>query len=430
MKTNKESFMTTETSEQRNQRMSWWREATFGMFIHWGLYSILGRGEWVMNRENIPLEEYEKLALKFNPRYYEPRAWARLAREAGMKYMVLTTKHHDGFCLWDSQLTDYTAVKTTARRDLVREFADSCRFEGLKVGFYFSLLDWHHPDGDGRGLSDETVRKRFISFVHGQVRELMSNYGRVDILWYDVPWPYEAEGWESVKLNAMVRELQPHIIINNRSKLDEDFGTPEQHVKAEEGRDWEACMTLNCNWGFRKGDSRYKDAHEVIKLLGECARSGGNMLLNVGPDADGLIPSESQSILRQVGAWLRRNGAAIYGSQRANVGWDTFGLMTVKGKTLFLLIDKWSGSQFSIGRITGTARSACLLANGERVELRQEGSRIHLTGLPQNPPDTPFSVIAIEFEDEPIHASGPSCVWPTYGWGDPLKSPTDGKDCR
>ena len=230
----------TDDRGNRDARMLWWRDATFGMFIHWGLYSIPGRGEWVMNRENIPVTEYEKLAWQFNPRHFDPRAWARLAKDAGMKYMVLTTKHHEGFCLWDSKLTDFTSVRTAARRDLVREFAEACRAEGLKVGFYFSLMDWHHPDGDGRGIEDAAARERFIAFVHGQVRELMSHYGRVDILWYDVPWPYDAAGWQSEKLNAMVRELQPHILINNRSGLPEDFGTPEQQVKPESAdRDWE-----------------------------------------------------------------------------------------------------------------------------------------------------------------------------------------------
>jgi alpha-L-fucosidase len=248
----------------------------------------------------------------------------------------------------------------------------------------------------------------------------MSDYGRVDILWYDVPWPYDAEGWQSVKLNAMARELQPHIIINNRSGTAEDFGTPEGHVKAESaGRDWEACITLNGNWGYRKGDTRWKDAYEVVKMLGECARDGGNLLLNVGPDTDGLIPAESQRILREVGDWLRRNGAAIYGSQRANVGWGNFGLFTVKGKTLFILIDKWHGPEFVIGRITGAARSASFLASGAPVELRQEGPRIFLSGLPENAPDAPYSVIAIEFEDIPSHSSGPSTVNPFHNWFDP-----------
>lgn len=418
-----------ETKEERDKRMKWWRDATFGMFIHWGLYSILGRGEWVMNRENIPVAEYEKLAASFNPRHYDPQGWARLAREAGMKYMVLTAKHHEGFCLWDSQLTDFTSVKTVAGRDFVRDYVEACRNEGLKVGLYFSLIDWHHPDGDNRGLEDEVIRCRFIAYVHGQVRELLSNYGTIDILWYDVSWPYEAEGWESEKLDIMARSLQPEIIINNRAKIEGDFGTPEGHVKAEAaGRDWEACMTLNDNWGYHRGDHNWKNAHEVIKLLGECSRGGGNLLLNVGPDQDGVIPEKSQEILREVGDWLKRNGKAIYNSNRAMVGWGNFGLMTVKGTTLFLLIDKWNGNSFTLGRVTGKVLAARMLATGTPVTMRQDSSRIFLTDLPETMPDLPFTVIVLDFEDVPLLGSGPSCVWPTYAWGDPLKSPTGGKD--
>jgi alpha-L-fucosidase len=400
--------------------MAWWRDATFGMFIHWGLYSIPGRGEWVMNRENIPADEYAGLAAQFNPHLYDPRCWAHLARQSGMKYMVLTTKHHDGFCLWDSKLTGFTSVRTAARRDLVREYVDACRAEGLHVGFYFSLMDWHHPDGDGRGLTNPEARTRFVEYVHGQVRELMTHYGRIDILWYDVPWPYDAAGWRATELNAMARALQPHLIINNRSGLPEDFGTPEGHVKAEAaGRDWEACMTLNDNWGFHRGDAHWKTPHEVIRHLATCAHGGGNFLLNVGPDSDGLIPAPCRVVLLQVGEWLMRNGAAIYGGQRANVGWGDFGLMTVKGTTLYLLVDKWAGHDFTLGRVTGNARSARLLATGTPLALRQEGPRLLLSGLPEDAPDSPFSVIAVDFEGEPRHSSGPSTLNRTHAWSDP-----------
>jgi len=418
----KKVFMNTEhdTQADRDHRMAWWREATYGMFIHWGLYSIPGRGEWVMNRENIPLEEYRKLADEFHPNYYDPREWARLAKQAGMKYMVLTAKHHDGYCLWDSKLTDYTSTKSAAGRDFVKDYVDAVRAEGLKVGLYFSLADWHHPDGDNRGLTDPDAHRRFVDFVHGQVRELMTDYGEIDILWYDVPWPYGAEGWRSAELNGMARQLQPHIIINNRSKVDEDFGTPEGHVKADEkGRDWEACMTLNDNWGFHRFDQNWKSPREVIKLLADCAKGYGNLLLNVGPDSDGLVPAPSRIILQQVGEWLRRNGEAIYSTDRADVGWGNWGMMTVKGTTLYLLIDKWAGRDFTLGRVTGTARSARLLATGTQVALRQDGPRIFLSNLPENAPDTPYSVIAVEFEEVPRHSSGPSTLNPTHSWFDP-----------
>src|SRR5438128_11493435 len=203
---------------RRVQRLQWWREAKFGMFIHWGLYSVVGRHEWVMENEAIPLREYEQLADRFVPLPNAARAWTALARRAGMKYMVMTTKHHEGFCHFDSKLTDYCAPKRAANRDLVREYVDAARAEGLRVGFYYSLMDWHHPDG-ARCETDEAARRRFVDYIHGQIHELMTNYGKVDILWYDVSWPLDAKGWESDQMNEMVFQLQPDMLVNNRNRL-------------------------------------------------------------------------------------------------------------------------------------------------------------------------------------------------------------------
>ena len=203
-------------AEDQTHRMQWWHEARFGMFIHWGLYSVLGRHEWAMEEEGIPVAEYEQLAKRFTPKPQSARAWARLAKAAGQKYMVMTTKHHEGFCNFDTKLTNYCAPKQACGRDLVREFVDAARAEGLRVGFYYSLMDWHHPDG-ARCAHDEAARRRFVDYTHGLVRELCSNYGKVDVLWYDVDWPLTPQGWESAEMNRMVRQLQPEIIINNRS---------------------------------------------------------------------------------------------------------------------------------------------------------------------------------------------------------------------
>jgi len=239
---------TTSTVADRTRRMQWWHAARFGMFIHWGLYSVLGRHEWVMENEGIPVSEYEKLAPQFKPKPNAARDWARLAKRAGMKYMVMTTKHHEGFCNFASNLTNYCAPKQGPGRDLVKEYVDAARGEGLRVGFYYSLMDWHHPDG-AMCKTDDAARRRFVDYIHGQVKELMTNYGKIDILWYDVAWPLDAKGWESVEMNTMVRKLQPDIIINNRSKIPEDFDTPEQRIEASANRPWESCMTLNDSWG-------------------------------------------------------------------------------------------------------------------------------------------------------------------------------------
>src|ERR1700687_1891367 len=238
----------------RARRMQWWHEARFGMFVHWGLYSVLGRHEWVMENEGIPVTDYEQLAKRFQPKPNAARAWAKLAKQAGQKYMVMTSKHHEGFCNFDTKLTNYCAPKQGPGRDLVREYVEAARAEGLRFGFYYSLMDWHYPDG-ARCKTDEAARKRFVEYIHGQVRELMTNYGKVDILWYDVAWPLDAKGWESVEMNQMVRKLQPDIIINNRSKIPEDFDTPEQRIEASANRPWESCMTLNDSWGYHAADN-------------------------------------------------------------------------------------------------------------------------------------------------------------------------------
>jgi alpha-L-fucosidase len=222
----------------RAQRMAWWHQAKFGMFIHWGLYSVIGQHEWALEVEGIPIPQYELLAKNFHPKPNAARDWARLAKAAGQKYMVMTTKHHEGFCHWDTKLTDYCAPKQGPGRDLVREFVEAARAEGLRVGFYYSLMDWHHPDG-AICKTDLAARKRFVEYTHGLIRELLTNYGKIDILWYDVDWPLTPAEWESERMNKMVFELQPEIIVNNRNGLEGDFSTPEQEVRAaKNGRPW------------------------------------------------------------------------------------------------------------------------------------------------------------------------------------------------
>src|ERR1700727_559280 len=288
----------------RAQRMAWWHEAKFGMFIHWGLYSVIGQHEWAMEVEGIPIPQYELLAKHFHPKPNAAREWARLARRAGQKYMVMTTKHHEGFCMFDTKLTDYCAPKQGPGRDLVREYVEAARAEGLRVGFYYSLMDWHHPDG-ARCANDEEARKRFVEYTHGLIREIMTNYGKIDVLWYDVSWPLDVNGWESERMNKMVFELQPDIIVNNRNKLPGDFSTPEQKIVAEAGgRAWESCMTLNDSWGYQRADDNWKTSRTIIRNLITCVRDGGNYLLNIGPQPDGAVPAESVRVLTEVGQWM------------------------------------------------------------------------------------------------------------------------------
>ena len=388
----------TTVNADRDRRMAWWRESRFGMFIHWGLYSQLGRHEWAMNRERVPMAEYEKLAESWQVKEWPADEWARLAKESGMKYMVMTTKHHEGFCLWNTQQTPYNAVQMGPKRDLVAEYVEACRKHGLKIGFYYSLMDWHHADGANCAL-DEAARRRFLDFTQGCVRELMTQYGKIDILWYDVSWPLRSpEAWESAKMNAMARELQPEIIINNRSQLPEDFGTPEEHVTAEnEGRDWEACMTFNGSWGYMPyaPAEDWRRTREVLEMVRTAAAGQGNLLLNIGPKPDGSVPEEAYERLGPVGKWLAANGEAVYGAvDRARMEWMPTGGWTVKGNTAYYWCARWPGSELALGGLRCKVQRASLLATGQPVPFEQTENRLVLKGLPAQNPD-PFAGVAV-----------------------------------
>jgi alpha-L-fucosidase len=383
----------------RERRMKWWHEARFGMFIHWGLYSTLERHEWVMENEGIPVAEYEQYAKTFKPKPNAARAWAKLAKQAGQKYMVMTTKHHEGFCLFNSKLTDYCAPKQGPGRDLVAEYVEAARAEGRRVGFYYSLMDWHHPDG-ARCATDEQARRRFVDYIHGQIHELLSNYGKIDILWYDVAWPLDAKGWESQKMNDMVFKLQPDIIVNNRNQLDGDFATPEQRIQAEK-RAWETCMTMNGSWGYQRADDDWKSPKTVVRNLITCARDSGNYLLNIGPKPDGSIPDESVRIMTSVGKWMDRNGPSIYQSDVCQPRRSNYASFTRTRNTLYMHVHFWPGSTVVIAGLMTKVKSARMLATGQDVKFAQDQFRVRFLNLPANAPDDPVTTIAIECEGEP-----------------------------
>ena len=383
------------------RRMQWWHAAKFGMFIHFGLYSQHARHEWAMENEAIPIKEYETLAKQFNPQRGCQKTWAKLAKTAGMKYMVMTTKHHEGFCNFDTKLTNYCAPKQGPGRDLVAEYVEAARSEGLKVGFYYSLMDWHHPDG-ARCATDEAARKRFVEYTHGLIRELLTNYGKVDVLWYDVAWPLDAKGWESERMNKMVFELQPDIIVNNRNHLPGDFSTPEQKIVAEtNGRAWESCMTLNDSWGYQRADNNWKSSKTIVRNLITCARDGGNYLLNIGPRPDGSVPEESVQVLTEVGRWMDTNCDTIYKSDLCQPRRANYASFTRTGNTLFMHVHFWPGGDVAMGGLKAKAKSARLLKTNQNIQFTQDDYRLHLTGLPTDAPDSPITTIAIECESEP-----------------------------
>jgi alpha-L-fucosidase len=352
-----------------------------------------------MENEAIPVAEYQQLAKTFKPQPNAARAWAKLARQAGQKYMVMTTKHHEGFCMFDTKLTDYSAPKQGPGRDLVAEYVEAARAEGRRVGFYYSLMDWHHPDG-ARCATDEQARRRFVDYIHGQIHELLTNYGKIDVLWYDVAWPLDPQGWESEKMNQMVYQLQPDIIVNNRNKLDGDFGTPEQRIEAEK-RAWESCMTMNGSWGYQKTDDDWKTPKTVVRNLISCARDGGNYLLNIGPKPDGSIPQESVQILSSVGKWMDRNGKSIYESDLCQPRRSSYASFTRTGNTLYMHIHFWPGSTAAIAGLMAPVKSARLLATGQEVKFEQDRLRVRFLNLPANAPDNPVTTIAIECGSEP-----------------------------
>jgi len=397
--------MANKNIEERRARTEWFRYARFGMFIHWGLYAIPSRGEWVRSVERMSKEDYKQFFEEFKADEYKPREWAALAKKAGMKYAILTAKHHDGFCLWDTKLTEYNSVNTPAGRDLVREFLEAFRAEGIRVGLYFSILDWHHEDfphyedsyhpmRDNKDCGNEGRDfNRYIDFMHGQVRELITNYGKLDIMWFDFSYGKMAgAAWKSRELIEMVRSLQPDIIIDNRlegsgeqsgtiltgnpSDFAGDFACPEQMVPPEgivnESGDsvpWEACLTLNCNWGYSAADQHWKSAEMVIRMLVECVSKNGNLLLNVGPDPKGRIPEASIKILEEAGRWMEKNSRSVYGCGKADFPKPEWGRFTQNGKTLYAHIYEAQAGAVCLMNMDGMLKKARLLADGSETRI-------------------------------------------------------------
>lgn len=407
------SIATPVTCQDHGTNLRDFTGARLGLFVHYGLYSMLGRGEWVLNREQIPIDEYKQLADRFDPVNFDADALVVLAREAGCRYVCLTTMHHDGFALYDSKVNPFNSVNACGR-DLVAEVVAACRKHGLRAHLYHSLNHWTcTPDG-AAALESKVDCDRFVSFTHERLRELATLFNPVECIWYDGWWPFHAAGWRSVEMNQMIRAIQPHILLNERNGAKGDFATPEQHLTIPRPwRPWEACITHNGCWSYHPGDIRFKPLWQVVEMLTRATAGGGNLLLNIGPDGSGVIPEASVRVLRDLGEWIRINGEAIYDSEPFTFDWQhryaedhgdwtSSGRYSVHGATLYYHLLQWPGTEITIGGIeTGKALSARLLGSDTPLCVAQEGTRLKISGLPAQPPHLIGGVVAIQFDVPP-----------------------------
>jgi len=432
--TNNPILPVTEAPAQHDARMEWWRDARFGMFIHWGLYSeaagywngkpASGAGEWIMNDEKIPLSQYAKLVPEFDPKKFNAADWAKIAKNAGMKYIVITTKHHEGFGMWPSKLTDWCIKSTPFKRDPLKELAAACQKEGIKLCFYYSIMDWHHPDYAPRKSWNDIHTNTpdfdaYDAYMKGQLKELLTNYGSIGALWFDGHWENTWTYERGVDLYNFLRELQPGLIINNRVSTVQDllpgqirpgdYLTPEQTIPPNgygPGVDWETCMTMNDTWGYKRQDHNWKSTETLIRNLVDIASKGGNYLLNVGPTDEGLIPGASIERLKAMGDWMKVNGPAIYDTTASPFAKQLpWGRCTTKVSgdttTLYLHVFNWpANGKLLVPGLKNKIVSVSLLASGKTLaaENREDGVAI---SVPATAPDKISSTIVLQITGAP-----------------------------
>ncbi len=413
---------------------SWFTHDRFGLFIHWGAYSPAARHEWVRQRERIRDEEYQKYVDHFYPDLYDPNVWAQEAKNAGMKYFVVTTKHHEGFCLWDSALTDYKVTKTPYGQDVLATMVEAFRAQDFKVGFYHSLIDWHHPDFPVDGLhaqrDDEEFKAanqnrdiaKYREYLHGQTRELLTRFGKVDVMWFDFSYPgrvWDGKGrddWGSEELARMVRELQPDVVLNDRLDLPgaADIQTPEQYQPRgwmmRDGKPvvWEACQTLTGSWGYDRDNLDWKPVDLLIRMLVDSVSKGGNLLLNVGPNGRGEFEPRALARLRGIGEWMRLHGRSIYGCTASDLTPPVDCRYTQNGNRLYLHLFAWPFQHVHLPGLAGRVEYAQLLNDASEVRMLEldphaEAQNMTMTGeeglltlqLPVQRPDVAVPVVEL-----------------------------------
>jgi alpha-L-fucosidase len=459
-----------ETPAQHDARMAWWRDAKFGMFIHWGVYSVPAGewngqndyAEWIMESAHIPVSRYEQFANEFDPVKFDAKAFVKTAKDAGMKYIVITSKHHDGFCMWPTKLTDWSICRTPwwqrTHRDPLEELSEECRRQGIKFCLYHSIMDWHSSDwGQRRPWNDvatgEPDMDRYVAYLEGELKELIANY-HPGVLWFDGEWESPWTPERGAAVYAYLRALDPKLIINNRigkaragmEGMDAgagkvgDYSTPEQQIPPRgfgAGVDWETCMTMNDHWGYNKHDENWKSPETVIRNLCDIASKGGNYLLNVGPTSEGLIPAPSVERLAEVGQWMKINGAAIYGSSATPFGaeagafsatekggdgkpkfisaWDW--RATTKPGEIFVELFKWpADGKFVAPGLESKVKKAYLLAGRKKLKVMQDDAGVTIF-LPEQAPDKIASVVCLEIKGQTpkVASSDPNQRWSWSG---------------
>ncbi|MGC9450714.1 MAG: alpha-L-fucosidase [Oceanipulchritudo sp.] len=424
----------------KNPAHRWFSEARYGLFIHWTPSSAVGRCEQVLMREWLDQKAYAENCRQWNPRSFDARKWADMAVASGMRYSILVTRHHSGYCLWDSKLSDYNSMRQAPMRDFVGEYVEAFRARRLRVGLYYSLGDFRIPAYFEGPRHNPEGWRRYVDFVHGQVGELLSNYGKIDIIWFDGAWPRSAEQWRSEELIQKIRALQPDIMINNRLDAQDpdsaandqlempgesavlgDFGTPEQRVAADPHRPWESCQVTNHRlWGYARGE-HVKTAEMLLDSLCDCASKGGNLLLNVGPDPDGVVDPRVEENLRRIGKWLQVHGEAVYGTDRDGQVSDpiTYGYQSRKGNILYLIFRFWPHTEsMPIFGLQNTVRKATLLCDGSAVQVDTYEHGLLLKGLPVDKPCDLYPVIRLECGPGPLPLP---CAHEALWQGDPLR---------